>query len=193
MRCLGGKDWHRSELVMQYTAVLILQFGLVKCDPCSLDEMDMCFEPTSLLQRVRRKLWRLCYVWLKPRAAIQPVSNLPLTGFAMDFLCQCALQFTVWCHLQSCLEQWKHVGNSSRLFQFLQNSLSYYILWTKIYHPRSENAWTILTVQVPTHIKYQTMLMNESVMLKCNISIIKSDCLVVVCIYPLAIVNICYC
>ena len=48
------RSYHRVKTVQ--TAVSRLQFGLVKCDPCSLDEMDMCFEPTSLLQRVRRKL-----------------------------------------------------------------------------------------------------------------------------------------
>ena len=41
---------------------------------------------------------------------------------------------------------------------------------------------TILRVQFPTHTNCQTMLMDESVMLKYNISIIKSDWLVVVCI-----------
>ena len=37
-------------------------------------------------------------------------------------------------------------------------------------------------VQVPTHTNYQTMLTDESVILKYNISIIKIYWLVVVCI-----------
>ena len=53
---------------------------------------------------------------------------------------------------------------------------------TKMNHPCSEKIWTIWTVQIPIHTKYQTMLRDESVVLKYNISIIKPDWLVVVCI-----------
>ena len=49
-------------------------------------------------------------------------------------------------------------------------------------HPLSEKAWTIWKGQVPTHSNCQTMLTDESVMLKYNISIIESHWLIIVCI-----------
>ena len=49
-------------------------------------------------------------------------------------------------------------------------------------HPLSEKAWTIWKGQVPTHSNSQTMLTDESVMLKYNISIIESHWLIIVCI-----------
>ena len=49
-------------------------------------------------------------------------------------------------------------------------------------HPLSEKAWTIWKGQVPTHRNCQTMLTDESVMLKYNISIIESHWLIIVCI-----------
>ena len=49
-------------------------------------------------------------------------------------------------------------------------------------HPFSDKAWTIWKGQLPTHTRCQTMLTDESVMLKYNISIIESDWLAIVCI-----------
>ena len=49
-------------------------------------------------------------------------------------------------------------------------------------HSFCEKAWTIQMVQVPTHSNYQTMLTDESVMQKYNISIIESYWLAIVCI-----------
>ena len=101
--------------------------------------------------------------------------------FKWRFNAVCGDSTQTMCHLQSCLEQWKHFGNMSCTSQFLCNSLRYYILWTKMHHPSSEKAWTIYMVQVPTHTNYQTMLMDESVMLKYNFIIIESNWLAAVC------------
>ena len=162
----------------------------------------------SLLQRVRRKLWRQCYVWLKARAwRFNPCRSestdwisggfpsacaacQPLNSRVRRFNAFCSDSTQAICHLQSCLEQWKHLETSPVCLSFSEIPSA-----TIFYEPK----WTIPSVKKHGSSRWsryqpiQTIKLCSRMNPWCLNTISSSlNGLPLLVFHPRAIINICY-